>query len=71
MVVMFVIVVFVVYGTFRNIPTVESAGGAIEMDRPITNCQCLPPPPKRRMSPLISVATNRAAVPSPGRFTEH
>ena len=28
-------------------------------------------PPKRRIFPLISVATNRAAVPSHGQFAEH
>ena len=28
-------------------------------------------PLKHRIFPLISVATNRAAVPSPGRFAEH
>jgi hypothetical protein len=38
--------------------------GTIEMNRLVTNWPCLPPP-KCRIFPLISVATNRAAVLSP------
>jgi hypothetical protein len=38
------------------------AGRPIEMDRPVTNWSCLPPPPK-----LISAVINRAAVESHGQ----
>ena len=36
------------------------------MDRPVTNWTCLPPP-KLQIFPLISIATNRAAVASHGQ----
>ena len=47
------------------------AGGTIEMDCLVINWPCLLPPPKRQIFPLISVATNRAAILSPGQFAKH
>jgi hypothetical protein len=41
MVVMFVIVVFVVYGTFRTIPTVESYGAGVYVPT-VTGLSCYP-----------------------------
>jgi hypothetical protein len=45
------------------------AGRSIEMDRPVTNWPCLPPPLKRQIFPLVSVTTNRAAVAHHGQST--
>jgi hypothetical protein len=52
--------------------SLRSASGQTHGDGPLGHQLAMPSTPlKRRIFPLISVPTNRAAVPSPGRFAKH